>query len=116
VRPLDQQFTERRGIEQTKAGARILDLSVDRRFDTLARLLIAVRATPLADRLPIVAVFLVPLMHRRATQRHKALTPRLANHGGERNGRIRRAERGRSGLRNWLTQSIRKNRQSIDIT
>ena len=65
VRSFDDQLTKGGGIQEAEVVAGVLDLAVDRIVNSFARTHIGVWAPPMADRLPMGTVAVVPVVHRR---------------------------------------------------
>ena len=74
-----------------------------------------IRPPPVAHRLPVGAVFGVPVVDRRLPERLEQVAPRLARDRPHRDRRIGRAERGGADLRYLGAQLSRQDRQAVDV-
>ena len=116
IRPFDQKLAEGGGIQQAERLAGVSHLAGHGLLNGFTAALIAIGAPPVADRLPIGAVGIMPCVHRRLAQRLERVAPRFACDRRHGDRRVRRAERGGAHLRNLFIQRFRKNCQTVNIT
>ena len=115
IRPLHQELAERRGVQQPDPLAGVRDLPRHRRLGALAALPVAERPPPVADRLPLRAVGVVPAVDRRLPRRLEERPPRLPGQRPEAHRRIGRPEGRRPHLRDRPVACRRQHRQPVDV-